>query len=128
MIQQKVHNSDQIVKLNVGGTPKLVSKALLTSVKDSLLAKTFSGKHNLKMIDGHIFLDRDPSIFDMVLNYLRYDGTYMPQNLDAQTKTLYVMEVDYWGIGPKKYIETKFPQDLLEMLKTNPKIDISSNK
>jgi len=34
-----------VIKLNVGGALKQVSKSLLTSVPGSLLEKTFSGKH-----------------------------------------------------------------------------------
>ena len=47
-IAERVQNSEAILKLNVGGKEKEVSRELLTSVKSSLLEKTFSGKHVLK--------------------------------------------------------------------------------
>lgn len=47
LINKGINNSSNVIKLNVGGNNKLVSKELLTSVKGSLLEKTFSGKHNL---------------------------------------------------------------------------------
>ena len=97
-VSEKSNNSDQVIKLNIGGNLKQVSKELLTTVKDSLLDKTFSGKHNLKTVNDHYFLDRDPKIFDMVLNYLRYDTNYMPKNVDSETKRLFEMEIEHWGI------------------------------
>ena len=95
--------------MNVGGNFKQVSKELLTTVSDSLLQKTFSGKHNLKAFNGNVFLDRDPKIFDMVLNYLRYDTNYIPKNVNEETKRLFDMEIQYWGIEQEQYIETKLP-------------------
>ena len=104
--------------MNIGGTVKIVSKVLLTSVKGSLLEKTFSGKHNLNKIDDHVFLDRDPRIFDLVLNYLRYDQNYIPKEIDVETKRLFEMEVHFWDLG--NFIESKLSKQLLEMLKTEP--------
>lgn len=89
MINDRAHNSDQIVKLNVAGNRKEVSKELLTKVKGSLMESTFSGKHHLKTIDDHIFLDREPKVFDMLLNYLRHEGNYVPKKVDDETKTLF---------------------------------------
>lgn len=86
------------MKLNVGGNLKEVSRELLTTVSDSLLKKTFSGKHNLKSVNGAVFLDRDPKIFDMVLNYLRYDTHYIPKNVNEEVKRLFDMEIQFWGI------------------------------
>ena len=64
---------DEIVKLDVGGTKVNVPRALLTSVRGSLLATYFSGRHGdqLRKIDNRIFVDRDPGIFRLMINYLR---------------------------------------------------------
>ena len=63
-----------------------MSRQLLTSVKGSLLEKMFGGKHQLdKTPDDEVFLERDPKIFDMVLNYLRYDRKYLPESADSET-------------------------------------------
>lgn len=44
---------------------------VLRSDKGSNLDKMFSGKHEHKIIDGKVFLDRDGETFKMVINYLR---------------------------------------------------------
>ena len=92
-----------------------MSKELLTSVAGSLLEKTFSGKHNLKKVEDNIFIDRDPKIFEMILNYLRYDCNYIPKDITTEQKRLFEMEVHYWSIG--NFIEPKLPKNLMNMLK-----------
>ncbi|KAI9013424.1 hypothetical protein CLU79DRAFT_397156 [Phycomyces nitens] len=60
------------VRLNVGGGIFETSLGTLRRDQDSLLATMFSGKHVLTPgADGSYFLDRDPSHFRLVLNYLR---------------------------------------------------------
>ena len=81
-----------------------MSRELLTKVKGSLLEKTFNGKHDIKESKGSIFLDRDPKIFEMMLNYLRNDGNYIPKNVDAETKSLFGIEVLHWGVETKDFI------------------------
>jgi len=49
-------------------------------------------------VNGAVFLDRDPKIFDMVLNYLRYDTHYIPKNVNEEVKRLFDMEIQFWGI------------------------------
>ena len=49
---------------------------MLTSIKDSELAKLFSEK------ESHFVLDRNPIIFNYVLEFLRSDGIYIPKNED----------------------------------------------
>ena len=72
---------------------------LLTSVRGSWLEKVFSGKHDLKYVDDYIFLDRNPIVFDLVLDYLRHGGNYLPRNLEKETFALFSLEIEYWGIG-----------------------------
>mgnify|MGYP003918460899 CR=1 FL=1 len=48
-----------------------VSKKLLTSVPGSALAAMFSGRHELAKDDGKTFIDRDPKIFEYLIQYLR---------------------------------------------------------
>ena len=64
--------NDDIIKLNVGGKKGIeVYRSLLTSVSGSMLEAMFSGWHSMKIVkDGAIFIDRDPQIFKLVLNYL----------------------------------------------------------
>ena len=39
--------------------------------KDSTLAAMFSGRHNLSIHNGRVFIDRDGDTFVQVINFLR---------------------------------------------------------
>ncbi|CAO3633591.1 unnamed protein product [Mucor hiemalis] len=60
------------VRLNVGGNMFETSLSTLRRDTNSLLATMFSGRHPiLAESDGSYFIDRDPSHFRLILNYLR---------------------------------------------------------
>ncbi|ORZ15335.1 hypothetical protein BCR42DRAFT_416886 [Absidia repens] len=60
------------IKLNVGGDIFETSLATLKKDRSSLLAAMFSGKHPIDSDhEGSYFIDRDPTHFRLVLNYLR---------------------------------------------------------
>lgn len=65
--------NDSIVKLNVGGVIYLTSETTLKSKSERLnyFDALLSGKFSPTMIDGAYFIDRDGSIFQYILNYLR---------------------------------------------------------
>lgn len=70
----------ELVNLNVGGTHKItVNQKVLQLVKNSQLAKMFSGMHELKMHDGAYFIDRDGATFLSLVNYLRNDRKIYPE-------------------------------------------------
>ena len=65
---------DHIVYLNVGGTKMATKWSTLCQVEGSMLAAMFSGrwKNNIEQDeDGHVFLDYNPKLFALVLDYLR---------------------------------------------------------
>ena len=69
----KVKDND-IIYLNIGGEKVTTERCTLCQVKDSRLAKMFSGpaKDDLKRDDdGAIFLDYNPEHFRLILEYLR---------------------------------------------------------
>jgi hypothetical protein len=71
-----------MIKLNVGGTNLLAcSRKVLCQVKGSSLEKMFSGMHKLKVINDHVFLDRDGQTFEAMVNYLRYERKLWPDHL-----------------------------------------------
>ena len=99
IIQEKVNKSDEILQLNVGGVTQgfMVRKSVLTQVPDSALEAMFSGRHQLPLMDGKIFLDRDPQTFLTVINYLR-NNMQMPSGFNQVEKELVELELKFWGV------------------------------
>ena len=63
----------------------------------------------------------------MVLDYLRSDGNYFPKNVEEETKTLFLLEIQHWEVS-EKLIEAKLPYFLVDMLKEEPKPETDSSQ
>ena len=62
----------EIINLNVGGHSIATSRQTLMSIPDTFFTSLLSGRiPSLKDSSGAIFIDRDPHIFSIILNYLR---------------------------------------------------------
>ncbi|KAI7893188.1 uncharacterized protein EV154DRAFT_561645 [Mucor mucedo] len=87
------------VRLNVGGNIFETSLSTLRRDTNSLLATMFSGKHPIMAeSDGSYFIDRDPSHFRLVLNYLR-DLRIPPTILqDVRIRQELFQEAKYYSI------------------------------
>ena len=101
---------------------------MLTTVDGSVLQKTFSRDHGQKEIDEEIFLDRDPRIFEMLLNYLRHDRKYIPAKVDPESLRLFELELKHWGVASADYFKAKLPQELIDLLESEPEIEKDSEK
>ena len=56
----------------VGGASDFaVDRCILTQIAGSKLAKQFGSDTDQKMIDGRVFVDRDPEAFRLLLLFLR---------------------------------------------------------
>lgn len=85
--------------LDVGGQLILkTSKALLCSVPGSLLERTFNGYHEHTIIGDKIFVDRDPTAFKHLVNFLRLQKNYVPLFENKNEEELFVKELKYWDI------------------------------
>lgn len=64
--------AEQIVNLNVGGQRFATSSNTLSWIPDTFFTSLLSGRlHTVRDESGAIFIDRDPDIFRVILNYLR---------------------------------------------------------
>ena len=64
--------TDEIVSLNVGGTLFATSRQTLMKHPDSMLARMCNTEVPVvKDPSGAYFIDRDPTLFRLILNYLR---------------------------------------------------------
>ncbi|XP_011496224.1 PREDICTED: BTB/POZ domain-containing protein KCTD3 isoform X2 [Ceratosolen solmsi marchali] len=87
----------EIVHLNVGGTRFSTSRQTLSWIPDSFFTALLSNRiASRKDESGALFIDRDPKIFSIILNYLR------TKDIDLKNVNLRTLrhESEYYGITP----------------------------
>ena len=82
--------------INVGGKSFVVGMDTLTAVDGSLLQNFFKEEENIK--NEKIFIDREPEAFSNMLKYLRSDRKYIPQDMSAEMKAQFEMEIKHWKV------------------------------
>jgi hypothetical protein len=94
----------KVIALNVGGTHHLMTELdVLRSCKGSNLELMFSGMHELKKIEGEVFLDRDGKTFLNLVNYLRNNREVFPDFMDRNDEIHFFKELDFWTIPTKDH-------------------------
>ena len=89
-----------MITFDVGGERRItIYSSLLDKVADSPLAAMVSGRHKLNLKEGAIFVDRDPDVFMLLIDYLRNDF-HMPPIKDEFLKGRFEFELDHWLIKP----------------------------
>ena len=99
MLDSKVMKfSGGTVWLDVGGTHQLKTGVdVLCSVEGSLMAKMFSGRHELRQDEaGTIFIDRDGETFLTLVNYLRNGRKDLPAFENIAKYKLFEEELEFW--------------------------------
>ncbi|KAF5303642.1 hypothetical protein FQA39_LY09889 [Lamprigera yunnana] len=90
-------HSGDILHLNVGGKRFSTSLQTLTWIPDTFFTALLNGRiPTLRDEKGAVFIDRDPKLFSVILNYLR---TREIELKDIEIKTLR-HEAEYYGIAP----------------------------
>ncbi|XP_021365771.1 SH3KBP1-binding protein 1-like, partial [Mizuhopecten yessoensis] len=86
-----------VIHLNVGGTRYSTSKQTLTWIPDSFFTSMLSGRiSSLKDETGAIFIDRDPKLFSVILNFMRTKEVEL-RDMDLSTLR---HEAEFYGITP----------------------------
>ncbi|XP_053657969.1 SH3KBP1-binding protein 1 [Anopheles marshallii] len=91
------NNIGDIVHLNVGGTRFSTSRQTLTWVPDTFFTSLLNGRiSSLRDETDAIFIDRDPKLFSLVLNYLR------TKEIDIKSVDIRVLrhEAEFYNIAP----------------------------
>ncbi|XP_064158440.1 SH3KBP1-binding protein 1 isoform X1 [Anguilla rostrata] len=92
-----VARTGEIIHLNVGGKRFSTSRQTLTWVPDSFFSSLLSGRiSTLKDETGAIFIDRDPTLFTPILNFLRTKELH-PRSVNVH---LLMHEAEFYGIAP----------------------------
>ncbi|CAH2314018.1 SH3KBP1-binding 1 [Pelobates cultripes] len=87
----------EVIHLNVGGKRFSTSRQTLTWASDTFFSSLLSGRiSTLKDETGAIFIDRDPTVFAPILNFLR------TKELDTRgvNSSLLLHEAEFYGITP----------------------------
>lgn len=87
----------EIIQLNVGGTRFCTSRQTLMWIPDSFFSSLLSGRiSTLRDETGAIFIDRDPTAFAPILNFLR------TKELDLRGVNISILrhEAEFYGITP----------------------------
>ena len=124
-------NQTDLIDLQVGANNITVSRELLTSIKGSKMETVFSGDHTLHVLPNkRIFLDRNPQIFEHVLQYLRTRRSHVPinNNLESNLRELFEMEVKFWeldkGLGHIDALTNSLQKQKIEgLLGKVPQVD-----
>ncbi|XP_060534512.1 BTB/POZ domain-containing protein KCTD3 isoform X2 [Cylas formicarius] len=89
--------SGDILHLNVGGKRFSTSRQTLTLIPDTFFTALLNGRiSSLRDEKGCIFIDRDPEVFSIILNYLRTREIDV-KNVDLKTLR---HEAEYYNIAP----------------------------
>jgi hypothetical protein len=108
-------DEDRKIILDIGGTVYHTTDSTLLSVKDQY----FHGMSNYDDLKGYIFVDRDGTYFNHILNYMRYGPDWSPNLLEGYPKGTIrqiVKECDFYGLDDMKtslqsYLEKQIEKD-----------------
>eukprot|EP01114_Cavostelium_apophysatum_P013813 TRINITY_DN3434_c0_g1_i1.p1 TRINITY_DN3434_c0_g1~~TRINITY_DN3434_c0_g1_i1.p1 ORF type:complete len:326 (+),score=52.32 TRINITY_DN3434_c0_g1_i1:40-1017(+) len=93
---EKYHSSDK-VKFNVGGTHFTTTVSTLELAEPSFFTSIVSKRHNLKPEeDGSIFIDRNPTYFSYILDYLRTGKLLIPKKDHIREAVL--IEAEFYNL------------------------------
>ena len=81
-------------------------------VKNSKLEQIMSGRHKIKKLNGKILINRDPQIFQILLNYIG-NNLQKPVFRNNYEEDQFVKELQHWEIKEQTEL-TRQLKDLFE--------------
>lgn len=94
-----LEETPQVVSLNVGGQLFLTGKSTLLKAEKSRIARMFRGDEVLQKVGQTspvYFIDRDPTHFQRVLNFLRNGSCTLPRSREERQELL--VEAQYYQL------------------------------
>jgi len=88
----------EVVTLNVGGRLFTTTRTTLTSQPDSVLGRMFDPTSSLppaRMVDGAFFIDANPNVFEVILDFLRHRCILLPPSLPLEAV---LAQARYFGL------------------------------
>ncbi len=87
------------VKLNIGGTLFVTLNSTLMRHPHSLFGKMLAGEYGIAPDEnGEYFIDRDPMGFPVVLNLLRGEPPFMPENFSPELKHKLRRDAEFYNL------------------------------
>jgi len=94
---------EELISLNVGGKKFMTTRALLTSVPDSMLAMMFDPANPIPASrrddDGAFFIEEDPATFRVILCWLRHRSLNLTAGAGAVSLHYLVASANYFGLA-----------------------------
>jgi len=116
--------SNNRVSLDVGGKQFHTTWATLTRNTRSMFSSMFSGRFPVEyQADGTVFIDRDPTHFQLLLNYLR-DGHVCIDDITLTDKRALLQEAQYYQI---QGLQKRLAQDIKKE-KQQKRAELSNEK
>lgn len=112
-----------LIKLNVGGKKYLITKSTILSHPNSMLAAMIS-KEKPAIVDeeGYYFIDRNGELFEVIIEYLRTSGLYIPRYFRNKLDISNLLrEAAYYGLDNLTNVLGEYSRD-------NPNIPNSISK
>jgi len=115
-VPQDFEKSKSKIKLNVGGEIFMTSKTTLLSQVDSYFYAMLNHGNWLPDEEGEYFIDRNPAVFDRILDYLR-DGKLDETDLSDREKNILENDLEYYCLNKiqeeedyeeRTYVEEEF--------------------
>jgi len=106
---------NDIICLDVGGTRFATTRQTLCSDPDSMLARMFNPESNLapsQVQDGAYFIDRDPDMFKILLNFLRTGQ--LPEDLSRGQLKRLATEADFFQLTKLTNAIKYLPNNVLQ--------------
>ena len=91
----------------------MLNRELLCSIPNSMLEAKFSGRHPIEKKNGKVYINRNPTSFEYLVDYLRNPKKLPKLENKYQLDKLY-NELEYWGLRSTHQIE------LEKLLKVDP--------
>jgi len=96
--QFEKYDFNKKILLDIGGKVFATSQATLTNGKSHFFTAMFSGKYSTKPNEeGTYFIDRNPTMFQLILDYLRGEEIYI-REISAKDKKQLLRDAQYYQI------------------------------
>lgn len=103
-VQQSIIAPQEITTLCIGGINFHATHATWTQYPGSFFEVLLSGRFSepARLMDGSIFIDRDPSVFPVIMSYLKSKKWLRLDEYSSEILDALLIEADFYGLAELK--------------------------